>query len=262
MTIDDTPQISPSHHSPAVVTVVVPSFNQGRYLDEALHSIASQNVAVEIVVMDGGSVDDSRQILEQWSNRLTYWQSGPDGGQAAAINAGMKHGTAPFVTWLNSDDMFEPGGLRTLIAALERHPSAPAAYGKVGNLTAKGCGSVWVQPFSERALAQRCIISQPGALIRRSAWEAVDGVDPTLFLAMDYDLWWRLYRKFGPLVHVPQATAINRAHQATKTRNNRTAHYAEAISVVRRHYGRVPLKWWLAQPYAVWWKALVAKVRA
>ncbi|MBX9709945.1 MAG: glycosyltransferase [Xanthobacteraceae bacterium] len=252
----------PVGETTALVTVVVPSLNHGRYLADALGSITAQAVGTEIIVMDGGSTDDSLTVIERWRSRLAYWQSGPDGGQAAAINDGIRRGTAPYVTWLNSDDMLKPGGLRTLIDALEQNPTAPAAYGKVDNLTEDGRGSVWVQPFSERALATRCIVSQPGALIRRSAWEAVGGVDPGLFLAMDYDLWWRLYRRFGPLVHVPQVTAVNRAHHGTKTRNNRTAHYAEAIAVVRRHHGRVPLKWWLAQPYAVWWKALVAKVGA
>lgn len=245
----------------AQVTVVVPSFNQGRYLEAALRSIAAQDVATEIVVMDGGSTDGSVGVLERWGDRLTHWRSGPDGGQAAAINEGIRHGAAPYVAWLNSDDMLEPGGLRLLIDALEANPAAPAAYGKVVNLDPDGGRSdVWVQQFSERTLALRCIISQPGTLIRRTAWEAVGGVDPSLFLAMDYDLWWRLYRRFGPLLHVPQVTAINRRHHETKTRNNRMAHYAEAIGAVRRHRGRIPMKWWLAQPYAVWWKALMARL--
>ena len=245
----------------AQITLVVPSLNQGRYLDDALRSIAAQDVITEIIVMDGGSTDNSLAILERWSGRLAYWHSGADGGQAVAINEGVKLGKAPYVGWLNSDDMLEPGGLRLLIEALEANPDAPAAYGNVVNLDPNGARSpVWVQPFSERKLALRCIISQPGTLIRRAAWEAVGGVDPNLFLAMDYDLWWRLYGSFGPLIHVPRVTAVNRMHSDTKTRNNRVAHYVEAIAVVRRHRGRVPIKWWLAQPYAVWWKALKARL--
>jgi glycosyltransferase involved in cell wall biosynthesis len=243
------------------VTLVVPSLNQGRYLEAALCSIAAQDVSTEIIVMDGGSTDNSLGILERWSGRLAYWQSAADGGQAAAINDGMRRGIAPYVCWLNSDDMLEPGGLRLLIEALEANSTAPAAYGNVVNLDPNGARSpVWVQPFSERMLTLRCIISQPGTLIRRAAWEAVGGVDPNLFLAMDYDLWWRLYRRFGPLIHVPRVTAVNRMHPDTKTRNNRVAHYAEAIAVLRRHRGRAPIKWRLAQPYAVWWKALTARL--
>lgn len=241
------------------VTVVVPSFNQGHFLEDSLRSIAAQDVATEIIVMDGGSTDGSLAVLERWSERLAYWHSSADGGQAAAINEGVTHGTAPYVAWLNSDDMFAPGGLSLLIHAIESNFAAPAVYGKVVNLDPRGLRSeVWVQPFSKRALSRRCIISQPGTLIRRAAWEAVGGLDPNLSFAMDYDLWWRLYIRFGPLTYVPQLAAINRLHRDTKTRNNRVAHYAEAMAVVGRYYGHVPLKWWLAQPYAIWWKALAA----
>jgi hypothetical protein len=246
----------------AQVTVVVPSYNQGEYLEDALRSIAEQDATTEIIVMDGGSKDDSVEILKRWSDRLAFWRSAPDGGQAAAINEGIKRGSAPYVCWLNSDDLLEPGGLRALIAALEANPSAPVAYGGVADLHEESGTrkDVWVEPFDEDRLAVRCIISQPGAVVRRRAWEEVGGVDASLHLAMDYDLWWRLYRRFGVLVHVPKTVAVNRTHKATKTRNNRVAHYSEAMAVVRRHYGRVPWKWWLAQPYAVWWKALSAQL--
>ena len=109
--------------------------------------------------------------------------------------------------------------------------------------------SVWVSPFSEPALARRCIVSQPATLIRRSAWESVGGLDARLHLALDYDLWWRLHRAFGPLLFVDAFVAVNREHAQTKTRSNWREHYREAIAVVREHHGSAPLKWWIAQPY-------------
>jgi glycosyltransferase involved in cell wall biosynthesis len=244
-----------------LVTVVVPSLDQGQYLEDALQSICNQSVPTEVLVMDGGSSDGSIAIIARWRDRLAYSRSSPDGGQGAAINEGIKLGNAPYVAWLNSDDLLKPGSLHALIDTLERNPGAPAAYGNVIDLDEQN-GSVrkvWVEPFRERRLALRCIISQPGTLIRRKAWEAVGGVDPELFFAMDYDLWWRLYRQFGPLAHLRQTVAVNRAHKDTKTRNNRASHYAEAMAVVRRHYGRLPLKWWILRPYAVWWKTLYAR---
>ncbi len=115
---------------------------------------------------------------------------------------------------------------------------------------------MWVEPFSERRLALRCIVSQPATLIRRTAWEAVGGVDESLHMAMDYDLWWRLYKAFGPLHFVDDFVAANREHADTKTKTKRRLHYREAIQVVRKHHGHVPLKWWLAQPYAVWFRTM------
>jgi glycosyltransferase involved in cell wall biosynthesis len=240
-----------------LVTVVVPSFNQGRYLQEALASVFDQELPLEVFVLDGGSVDETQQIIDAWSERLAGWRSHPDGGQAAAVNEGVRRGSAPYVYWLNSDDLLLPGGLRTLVAALEAAPEAPAVYGKVYNqIEPSGARSpVRVEPFDEVRLALRCIVSQPGVLIRRTCWDHVGGVDSSLHMALDYDLWWRLYRAFGPLRFVPEFVAVNREHDTTKTRSFRRAHYSEAIQTVRKHYGVVPLKWWLYRPYAVWWKS-------
>lgn len=115
---------------------------------------------------------------------------------------------------------------------------------------------VWVESFDAMRLSIRCIVSQPATLIRRSAWERVGGLDETLQMAMDYDLWWRLSRTLGPLHFVDAFMAVNRVHADTKTTTQRRLHYREAMAVVRRHHGRLPIKWWLAQPYAVWMKTM------
>ncbi|BEP91839.1 hypothetical protein GmRootA79_02230 [Acidovorax sp. A79] len=81
-------------------------------------------------------------------------------------------------------------------------------------------------------------------------------MDETLHMAMDYDLWWRLYKTFGPLEFVDSFLATNREHQETKTSTRRKEHYREAMAVVHRHYGRIPLKWWLAPPYSVWYRSM------
>lgn len=246
--------------SKPVVTIAVPSFNQGRFLDEALQSIFQQDLPVEVIVLDGGSSDESLDVIHRWAPRLAGWRSHSDAGQAAAINEGIAQGSAPYVCWLNSDDLLEPGGLQVLVDELERFPDASGVYGKAWNLVQKTGERtpVWVEPFSERRLALRCIISQPATLMRRSAWEAIGGVDAKLHMAMDYDLWWRLFKSVGPLRFLDQFVATNRDHEETKTNTQRSRHYKEAMAVVRKYHGRVPLKWWLAQPYAVWFKSLIS----
>lgn len=241
-----------------LVTVAVPSFNQGRFLDDALTSIFEQDVPIEVFLMDGGSTDKTRDVIEKWKNRLSGWRCYPDDGQAAAINEGVALGSAPYVCWLNSDDLFLAGGLRKLVNALEGAPEAPAAYGRAWNLVDETGMSypVWVEEFSQRRLALRCIVSQPATLIRRSAWEAVGGTDENLHMVMDYDLWWRLYKYQGALHFLNDFVAVSREHDETKTKVQRRRHYREAIAIVRKHNGHVPLKWWIAQPYAVWYKSL------
>lgn len=243
----------------SLVTIVVPSYNQGRFLDDALASIFSQNVPVEVFVLDGGSSDNSVEVIRKWEHKLAGWRSHADAGQAAAINEGIAQGRAPYVCWLNSDDWFLSGGLKKLIGELEKYPDTPAVYGHSWNVVEKSGRQypVWVEPFNERRLALRCIISQPATLIRRAAWESVGGVDPKLHMAMDYDLWWRLFKSIGALRFVDDFVAVNREHEDTKTKTQRRLHYKEAMMIVRKYYGRVPLKWWLAQPYAVWFKSIV-----
>lgn len=238
----------------AKVTIVIPSFNQGCFLDKALDSIFSQGIPVEVFVMDGGSTDESIKVIKKWELHLAGWRSHSDSGQSSAINEGLKKASTPYVTWLNSDDWILPGKLSSLIECLDLHMSAPMAYGLAWN--AEEDSGKWhpvrVEPFSESRLSTRCIISQPATLIRKTSWNMVGGLDCKLHMAMDYDLWWRLYRQCGEPIFIDEFLAVNRIHINTKTSMYRSKHYREAIDVVRKYSGSVPLKWYIAQPYSVW----------
>lgn len=243
------------------ITVVIPSYNQSDYLGSAINSVLLQDVAVELIVMDGGSSDGSLSVLEKYKTELAYWQSEKDSGQAAAINNGMKYGSAPYVCWLNSDDFFLPEGLRLLLNAIKEDDKAPFVYGNVFT-DSEFSGSrkpTVVKDFDEERFANKCIISQPGTLIRRTAWEAVGGLDIQYQMSMDYDLWWRLYKRYSSPRYVPGFVAVNRDHKSTKTRNNRSKHYRESMQIVKKYYGSIPVRWWLAQPYSVWYKAFLQK---
>jgi glycosyltransferase involved in cell wall biosynthesis len=239
------------------VTIVVPSFNQGRFLHDALESIFSQKLDLEVFVCDAGSTDNSLEIIQKFAPQLSGWRSHRDSGQSAAINEGIAQGSAQFVYWLNSDDWLLPNGLKILVDNLQMHPEAPACFGRVWNYNQKTGRNrpVWIQELTSARMARRCVVSQPGTLVRRSAWEAVGGLDTSLHMTMDYDLWWKLFKKFGSFPMVNEYVAVNREHAETKTRRLRRKHYREAIATVRKHYGYAPAKWWLYYPYAVWWKA-------
>jgi glycosyltransferase involved in cell wall biosynthesis len=238
---------------PPIVTVVIPSYNQAAYLETALQSVVDQNTDTEIAVIDGGSTDNSLQIIKKFESKLFYWRSRKDGGQAAAINEGVSKGTAPFVCWLNSDDFFLPEGLTKLIQSLNKYQSAPAVYGKclVLDESGKKQRKYWTASFTEKHLANRCLIAQPATLIRRYAWEKLNGLDEKLHMSLDYDFWWRLYKHFGKLHYIEEIVAAMRSHAKTKTNRFRRAHYRESMMVVRKYYGAVPLKWYVAWPFRV-----------
>ena len=246
-----------------VVALVVPSLNQGQFLDTALASIFEQDLSVEVTLADGGSTDETMAVIEKWRDRLSWWRSAADAGQAAAINEAMMHGSAPYVGWLNSDDLLLPGGLAAMVDALHNNPSAPAVYGRCRIINDDGdvTGEYRTATFSERQLAIRCFIAQPASLVRRQVWQAVGGLDASYSMALDYDLWWRIYRQAGELFYLPEFVACTRHHDTTKTVSFRTRHYREAMQVLSRHYGRVPLKWYLAWPYAVWGRAAARQFR-
>lgn len=247
----------------AMVTVAVPSLDHGRFLDEALCSIAQQRVATRILVADAGSRDETLDILARWAPRLAGWRSGPDAGQAAAINEAIELDDARYVCWMNADDTFLAGGLDALASALEANPTAPMVYGRAWVTNERGgrVSPAGVMPVTRWLLAQRCPISQPATLIRRTVWEAVGGLDARLHYALDYDLWWRILLRFGKPLQIDEYVATTRAHLDTKTARARQLHYDEAVGVVRRHYGRVPIKWRLAWPISVGARALYYRWR-
>lgn len=238
-----------------MISIVIPSLNQGRFLAEALDSVLCQTGGdLQIAVLDGGSSDDSLAVIGRYDERLAYWRSHPDRGQAAAINEGIAQlGDADYVGWLNADDLLLPWGLHALAAYLEKHPECVAVFGKAYIIDEGGrmIGQYPTSLYRRQAFARTCTICQPASLIRRSAWEAVGGLDESLRMCLDYDLWWRL-SEIGSLGFLEEFVACTRDHRATKTRTQQEQLYREAFGVVQRHVGYVPWRWCLSEAAYVW----------
>ena len=235
------------------IAIAVPSLNQGRFLPEALDSIARADVSVITAVLDAGSTDGSREIVEARSAEFVYWRSAPDGGQAWAINEGIirlceHQPDVDFVGWLNADDVFLKGGLQALVQALESHPDWVVACGRGALLSEVGTidGEIPTEPFSRHRFARACTICQPATLIRRAAWQQAGGLDPSMHMCFDYDLWWRLSR-LGTIGYVDSVVAASRDHGDTKTRRHREQYFEEATAIVHRETGSVPWHWYVSE---------------
>ena len=112
------------------ITVVTPSYNQGRYLEATIDSVLSQGVRdLEYIIMDGGSTDGSVEIIQKYAKYLSYWQSAKDGGQTQAIHLGFERATGEVLCWINSDDRYEPGALALAVREFEANPKLQLVYG-------------------------------------------------------------------------------------------------------------------------------------
>jgi glycosyltransferase involved in cell wall biosynthesis len=221
------------------VSIVTPSFNQGRFLRRTIESVLAQSYPhIEYLVFDGGSTDESAAILHSYGERF-FWVSRPDGGQADAINQGLRRARGSILAYLNSDDVLAPRAVETVVQYLEANTDWDLVYGRACYLDAEDRPAGWydTRAFTLARLIEGCIICQPAAFWRRSVVDRIGPFDAGLRCAMDYDYWLRLALAGGKLVHVPEVLAGSRLHADAKTLAQRDRCLSEAIEVCSRHLG-------------------------
>lgn len=203
-----------------LVSIVTPSFNQARFLEQTINSVLSQDYPpLEYIVVDGGSSDGSQEIIRKYASRLAWWCSEPDSGQTDALNKGFSHAKGAILAWLNSDDTYEPGAIKAAVQELQDNPLAGMVYGAADYIDAEG-RKVGRFPAAQTDYARLrrgyVHVPQQAAFFRAALWHKVGPLDPSYYFAMDYDLWIRIAR-LSPLVYVPQVWANFRLHTASKT---------------------------------------------
>jgi GT2 family glycosyltransferase len=221
-----------------LVSIVTPSLNQGKFIEESILSVLGQDYPrIEYLVVDGGSTDRTLDVLGRFDGSLR-WISEPDRGQAAAINKGFRLASGELLGWLNSDDTYEAHAVSTAVEHLRGHPDDALVYGDATHVDADGkeigpCAYVGPADL-DRLVHESDYIVQPAAFFRRSAFEAVGGLDESLHWGMDYDLWLKIARRY-PIAYVPRKLARYRQTGENKTALGRFDRFEEIERIGQRH---------------------------
>lgn len=229
------------------VAIVVPSFQQGSYLPLALEGLARQTYgSLETAVFDNMSTDTSAEVLRLFEGRMTRIVRAPDRGQADALRTGFASTRADVLGWLNADDPIFPETLERVAAVFRDRPDVDVVYGQCAFVSASGQFLGYfhdIQDFSRRDLVNfRNFIPQPSAFFRRSAYEAVGGIDPLLHYTMDWDLWCRMAKAGCRFHRLDEVLAAARIHPDAKTSKGGRDRSMELWRVNRRHAWRgIPL---------------------
>jgi len=229
------------------ISIVTPSLNQGEFIEKTINSVLSQNYpALEYIIMDGGSTDGSVEIIKKYADRLTYWESGPDQGQADAIYRGFERSTGEILGYLNSDDILLPGCLekvgRFFMAYPKEEwvvggtvaigPNGQHFYDRIGTPSCNLGASV---SFG-RLLFSGCGFIQPASFWRRGPFFAVGGFDRSLQFCFDYDLYFRLAQR-RPSGQIKEFLACFRHHPKSKSCTIRNICDSEN-DILWKKYGR------------------------
>jgi len=242
-----------------VISVITPSYNQGRYLAETIESVLSQkgDFYLDYIIVDGGSTDNSVEIIKRYERLLNEgasqvkcrgikyrWISERDRGQTDALIKGFRMAEGEILAWLNSDDLYLPCTLQTVAAFFRANPEAALLYGDAHYSDANGeiIGRYPTEDFNLVKLAYFNFICQPSTFFLKEAFGAVGGLDDSLHFAMDYDLWIRMAKKFD-FKYLPDFLSTYRLHQESKTVSPKDAlaNHKEALDTIIKYYNWAPL---------------------
>lgn len=207
-------------HQIPLVSIVIPSLNQAQYLKESLRSALAQDYPrVEVLVIDGGSTDDTLEVLRSLGDCIR-WISEPDTGQANAVNKGWRLSRGEILGWVNADDLLAPLAASSAVRAFQLNREIACVYGRCHFIDSLGrkVGDYGVRPYdySSLFLGGEDYIPQPAAFVRKAQAFDAGLLNEGYRYVLDYDFWLRLGMRH-PFVHVPMHFASLRIHPATKT---------------------------------------------
>ena len=228
------------------ISVIIPSLNQGRFIDEAIRSLLDQHYPdVEILVVDGGSTDGTLECLKAHGDQIR-WISEKDEGQSDVIIKGFARTTNPWLTWLNSDDVQYGDALWRVDEVIAANPAAEVVVGRAHYMDEDGSNqrpypTIAIGPGDDlkREIFEKGYMAQPSVFFRRDLYERAGGLNPSLKFCMDYDLWARFAASSAKFVGIEADLSGNRWYPTTKTAGQTLDLYAEVVTVQRAVYGAV-----------------------
>ena len=216
------------------ISIVTPSFNQGKYIEQTILSVLDQHYPnLEYIIIDGGSNDDTVEILKKYKDQITYWISEPDKGQTHAINKGFEKCTGDIFNWINSDDYYEPGTFDKLANLFTEHPQVDVVCGREWSFNdvrpeakTMNAGSIIKQNVYETIRVG--VIDQPCTFFKMKRIESFFPLNESLHYVMDRQLWLSYLLEYGQ-AHILQTDQIFtwfRLHAQSKSIEQ--AHHFEA----------------------------------
>ena len=208
------------------ISIVTPSFNQGIYIEETIRSVLLQNYPnLEYIIIDGGSSDETVEIIKKYEDKIKYWVSEPDRGQSHAINKGLALCTGEIFNWLNSDDTYLQGTLQKVALAFRKDSSIQFVSGYENQVEADGNTYVSKGTYLLDRLEQTielCEVTQPSTFFRLAAIRKIHGVSEDLHYIMDGEMWVKLLLCYGQknFIKIHEPLANFRLHENSKTVSN------------------------------------------
>lgn len=236
-----------------LVSIIIPSYNQARFLEFTIQSILEQDYPnLEILLVDGGSTDGSVDIIRRYADRFAWWVSEKDKGHADALNKGFARAKGEIIAWLNSDDTYYPGAISDAVRILQENPDVGLVYADADLTDENGkiIGRFASRQTDYKKLLRGSVhIPQATTFFRADLYRQVGALSLSLFFAFDYDLWVRL-SKVSRLLYVPHRWATFRLHDEGKSVKNDDRCYPDMLKVYERERGK-----------GISWMWLRAKVR-